>query len=167
MKAVQSTVHAIAGQEVNISCDVWADPAPILQWFKGTNSLSVPFANDKFQQIVRNSKYCAAMKDCLLQTLNGALRFSLTIVPQSESDVTNYTCVARNKIGEGKSTVYLTGIVFMIWVLCEVFSSKVSHLLHLCPQGNYPQASILIFSLGILSHSQISLLTTSCTGSFQ
>ena len=45
------------------------------------------------------------------QTVDGSLRYSLSLVPQLERDITNYTCLARNKIGEGKATVLLTGII--------------------------------------------------------
>ena len=59
------------------------------------------FIKDKFQQF-------------LFQTVDGSLRYSLSLVPQVEEDITNYTCVARNKIGERKAIILLTGILYCL-----------------------------------------------------
>lgn len=92
--AVHRTVHASVGWGVNISCDVWSDPPSSLEWFRGTGSMEYLDQHTQFQQMA----------------VDGSLRYSLSLVPQIQIDITNYTCLARNKIGEGKATILLTGL---------------------------------------------------------
>ena len=44
-----------------------------------------------------------------LQASDGAGIFSLTLLPELESHITNYTCKAQNTFGQNRATVSLTG----------------------------------------------------------
>jgi len=94
VKTLKKAVHASVGWGLNISCDVWADPPSTLEWFRGNGPMEYLDKHFQFQQM----------------TVDGSLRYSLSLVPQVEEDITNYTCVARNKIGEGRAAILLTGL---------------------------------------------------------
>ena len=53
--------------------------------------------------------YALYYPEDILQTSDGSVRYFLSLVPHQEMDITNYTCTARNNIGESSATVLLTG----------------------------------------------------------
>lgn len=111
--AVQSPVHASLGWGVNISCDVWWDPPGKLTWLKGKAEVAP-----------------GSVFHTMAETMMGALRHSISLVPQQPEDITNFTCIARNKMGSGKASILLTGLPSSPLVSSgELSSSRDSYLL--------------------------------------
>ena len=46
----------------------------------------------------------------LFQEADGSVLHTLTLLPESDSDITNYTCIAHNSLGQGRATVALSGL---------------------------------------------------------
>lgn len=111
VNAVRTPVHASVGWGVNISCDVWSDPPAELTWLKGGKQLD---PHTLYQQM----------------TVSGAVRHSLSLVPQQKEDITNFSCLASNKMGKGGANVLLTGLPSPPLVSSgELSASRSSYLL--------------------------------------
>ena len=130
MEAETAVVHASVGWSVNISCIVWSNPPATVSWYRGQASMDllqtqtqpqqmvsvrfrdiIQYRDVFFPQFLQN--YCTTNNTSLslppLQASDGSSVFSLTILPELEHHITNYTCKAQNTLGQNRATVLLTG----------------------------------------------------------
>ncbi|XP_042888943.1 hemicentin-2-like [Penaeus japonicus] len=83
------------GAKVTISCDVSGYPAPEVVWVRTNYTIT---SSDKYQLKVR------ASPGPLIQTLQA----ELTVKDFSSDDMGTYTCMAINRVGLTKNSVYLS-----------------------------------------------------------
>ncbi len=102
----------VSGETLTASCDASADPAPVIQWFKGDRQL-----NDRDPNGVSISQ----------QTEDTTANSQITVMSFTSEDAGVYSCVAINDLGNdsrsfqvntvGESAVLILLIQFITYVV--------------------------------------------------
>ncbi|XP_023327934.1 opioid-binding protein/cell adhesion molecule [Eurytemora carolleeae] len=82
-------VHGSVGHSVNISCEVWGNPKPDLDWIKTSQHLN--------------------FQTSTLQTETGAYLSVLHVFVYNETYLGNYNCTAQNRFGQISKSVLIRG----------------------------------------------------------